>query len=665
MRRNLLLESLERRQLMANYGNPWPEGSRLTFSFAPDTTDLVGNPSRLFQTLNDGRMNSVWQGQIARALQKWAVHTDLNVGLRLDQGQAFGVNGFSIGDPRFGDIRIGAHVMDPGVLAISVPYDPARAGTLTGDILLNSDFSFDGDPYDLMTVMLHEAGHVFGLDHSTDPASPMFARANNPIADLTAGDIAAIRALYGQRPLDRFDQQGSNDTFGDARPIESPNGYDGSTPLALFGDLTTASDVDYFKFTTPSDDNGYVGPITVQLRTAGISLAQASISVLTDAGVVIATDVSTITFQASADDNQFVIRIDSESADEFAIGRYAVAVSFDTRNVVSQPTIEQVLLGPHEQADAATLRSLFLNAQGVFLFPDGATNDSIGQATSIPFSNDRRVETIGSVESTTDRDVYRIVMPAAGTWTMNLWTTDSRGLAPALRILNAGGAVMSPRLLANGNQMVVVQTDGVASGAELYLEVSGARTGNYFLSVDQATPVSQLDTFAAGPSRVNGVARMDRLYVGESQLMHLLLSVAPHADSTARLFVQLINEAGEVVFNLWARQGESASRGSILLRPGEYQVRYLSTGTRPAPNGRIGPNTRTSISEARLPVVSIPAGPTLNFSLQGSTLSGPIGPAVRNPLLRPRFRHPTIPDAFIFPGTPLTLDTYRWIQSVV
>lgn len=45
-------------------------------------------------------------------------------------------------------------------------------------------------------VLLHEIGHILGLDHSDDPADLMAAYYNPEIVDLQPGDIARIRALY-------------------------------------------------------------------------------------------------------------------------------------------------------------------------------------------------------------------------------------------------------------------------------------------------------------------------------------------------------------------------------------------------------------------------------------------------------------------------------------
>ena len=158
----------------ATFGVPWADPSRLTLSFAPDGTAIAGHTSSLFQTLNAQQPTAVWQREILQAFQTWAVQANINIGLVSDGGEAFGTAGPSQHDPRFGDIRVGAQSMSPDALSISVPNDPTLSSTWGGDVLINSNDNFGSGGLDLYSVMLHEAGHVFGLGDSTDSDSPMY-----------------------------------------------------------------------------------------------------------------------------------------------------------------------------------------------------------------------------------------------------------------------------------------------------------------------------------------------------------------------------------------------------------------------------------------------------------------------------------------------------------
>src|SRR4051794_33869189 len=70
----LALERLEDRLTPATYGSPWPDATHLTLSFAPDGTAAGGGTSVLFHTLNARAATAVWQREVLRAFQTWAVN---------------------------------------------------------------------------------------------------------------------------------------------------------------------------------------------------------------------------------------------------------------------------------------------------------------------------------------------------------------------------------------------------------------------------------------------------------------------------------------------------------------------------------------------------------------------------------------------------------------
>src|SRR5437667_146496 len=95
----MTVEMLEDRNLLSVWGMAWPNASHLTASFVPDGTDVNGSPSALYQSL--GSQASTWQTEVLRALQTWAVHANLNIGLVADGGQALGTPGLLQGDANF------------------------------------------------------------------------------------------------------------------------------------------------------------------------------------------------------------------------------------------------------------------------------------------------------------------------------------------------------------------------------------------------------------------------------------------------------------------------------------------------------------------------------------------------------------------------------------
>src|SRR5262249_54255707 len=146
-------------------------------------TTVGSHTSVLFRTLNAAAPTAAWQREALRAFQTWAIQANINIGLVADGGQPGGSPGQPQGDPRFGDIRLGAYAMLPGDpatargdLPIPSPSDEP-AGTWSGDVKLNTTYNFGiggAGTYDLYTVLLHEAAPPLGLDHSADPASAVY-----------------------------------------------------------------------------------------------------------------------------------------------------------------------------------------------------------------------------------------------------------------------------------------------------------------------------------------------------------------------------------------------------------------------------------------------------------------------------------------------------------
>lgn len=201
--RRFTLEQLEGRLLLSAAAPVWPDAQALTISFAPDGTSVLGTTSSLFATLNAKASTATWETAILNAFRVWAESADINLTLVTDSGAPFGTPGAPQGDPRFGDIRIGAAPLGSTDVATTQPFS-YTGSTWSGDVLLNSsmNFSVAGGPglYDLFTVVMHEAGHSFGLPDNDDPTSVMYGTYTGPRTGLSASDVQNIQSLYGPRP---------------------------------------------------------------------------------------------------------------------------------------------------------------------------------------------------------------------------------------------------------------------------------------------------------------------------------------------------------------------------------------------------------------------------------------------------------------------------------
>jgi hypothetical protein len=97
--------------------------------------------------------------------------------------------------------------------------------------------------------------------------------------------------------------------------------------------------------------------------------------------------------------------------------------------------------------------------------------------------------------------------------------------------------------------------------------------------------------------------------------------------ASVRLVVR--NAAGQIVHEVEALAGHSASAGSVVLVPGLYTVE----------------------SEVRNP-----NGVAISYRVRGTGLSDPMGPVLTNPTLRPRYDSPQNPGYFLYPGFRVPYD---------
>ncbi len=649
------MESLERREnpstVTTVVGTPWVDANALTLSFAPDNTPLGADKSKLFEAMKSTGKGDAWQLEALRAFQTWAAVTNANVAVVADSGDAFGVAGDRQGDNRFGDIRIGATALSADSLANAVPSDPA-VGTWSGDVLFNTAKRFavgrtGGSGYDVYTTALHEAGHVFGLDHSADPASAITEGYTGVKSGLTAADIAGVQAVYGVRTPDRYEGATGNDTFATATAL-SPNLYQ-----VLTGDLTRVGDANVFSFTVPA---GADKP-TVTLRTAGISSAVATIEVYDSTGKLVAksgpTDPLrakdfTLTLSNAKADTRYFARVSSPSTDVFAVGRYLLTLNLDSVKVNG-------------------------SAKAV---EDRGTNETIATASELPsWSAEKhdRFRVTGKLEGKADVDAYRLtapVVPASDALQIEVRNLRGNRTAPDVKVYDGNGNPLVVQVLESGNSKTTLQVLGMSRGATYFVVVRSPdgtdASGDYQLTAAFTTPVvrglTQLDS---GVLNTSVTEAEGRLVLDNARLVQLSLNVsaASLADSLVTLQVFRVNEntsggddddddddggSSDLVGEWTVNPLTGQVNGAVLLPAGEYQVVVSVSSNK----GQSAPPVRYWLFGA---VSSDPIGPTAptTGTLPGTT-SPP--PARRRPRRR-RTRTPAAPRRPPRPsGTPTSRD---------
>jgi hypothetical protein len=656
-KRPFRVEPLERRDLFTTFGVPWTDARHLTISFVPDGTQVAGQASNLFATLNAQSDTASWQAAILGAFQTWAANANIDVGLVPDDGEPLGTPGKTEGDSRFGDIRIAAQPMSSSALSVSVPHDPFLSGTWDGDVLLNSTIDYRDSNSDLFSVMLHEAGHVFGLEGNDDPKSVMDEHADGVRSSLADSDIAAIQALYGQRSPDLNEGSGGNDRFNTATRLQpasgssggssgggaSPGGSAGSSaPLIAFGDITTTKDVDDFAWQVPSNESG---PVTFRLQSAGISLLAPQLMIYDSTGRSLGRsrsasasgDVLTLNLDHVTPGSTIYAQVTGATGGSLGIGRYGLAVLPGGQTDATLAAVDAVLRGHYETLSQAAVDELLQQPDDVLFNDDAGTDDTLATATTLlttpGYAKQTHYETLGSLGSASEVDVYRIKAASVENGEPNVLTATLTAVAPnaaaaQITLLDSLGNVVPARVLANGNGTYTIQAENLKSGGNYFLSVSADPTasqsqiGNYSLVASFGATTEKLATFAADSLATGATVNNAVLYIAQDQLFQFLLSADSGIGSEqGSVTMTIADSTGNTVFTLTSPAGQIVSGDALLLKPGQYFVSFSGSGI---------------------------AAP-ISYSLTGIVLTDPLGPPINDPTLNPVYTNPTDPGVYYYP----------------
>jgi hypothetical protein len=540
----LRVEPLEDRSVPAVFGTPWPD-SNLTISFAPDGTDINGAPSNLTAMLstlgaNNGLSTSALRLEILRMYQTWAASANINIGLVGDTGDAYGTPGLIQGDTRFGDIRVGGRNLASDVGGLTSGYN--NLNTQAGDAIINTGASFSlggtASSMDFDTVVLHEAGHSFGIADNQDTGSVEYVNYQGVRTSLAPQDIAALQALYGARRPDAFEGSTGNDSTSTASAYSGP----------LTADLTTTNDVDYYRFTVAT---GAVAPM-IRLQAAGLSLVEARVQVLNSMGMVIADAAAhdptnnnvSITLPPFLPSGTYYVRVSSAATDVFGVGSYQLIIGTGSIKSTTAVAVD----GSHGTFDAAAVLTQ--------------------QIASVDDRVDYAARVTPDVTAAGNSFICIHAPTAAAGQQVNLVISASNvSVLQDMQVLvfDANQNLIATRVLTSVTGAVVVQADNVAADADYFIQVVSLNA--FDLTADFTTRSSTLDLGATGdPS--NG-AQSGKLSVALSQTVHFALTATGDTGAAACMTVQ--DSSGNVVFTLVAAGGSSRST-DIFLAAGYYSV---------------------------------------------------------------------------------------------
>jgi hypothetical protein len=663
-RKPLRMENLEARMMLDSKGLPATNDAYLTLSFAEDGVEVAGQANALSAKFDSLAPTADWQSVILRAFQTWTSLTNADIGVVDDGGQPFGTPGMDRGDKRFGDIRIAAVAMAPEFGAVSVPVNSVVGGSWTADVIFNTNFTFRSVD-DLFAIALHEAGNVLGLEDSTDPLSPLHVGTIPTATSPTTMDTSNLQALYGIRLPDRNEnspENQNNNSFNNATSLRlneyasKENHGDGSAPSLVYGDIGTKGDVDYFSVEVP---RSYAGQVTIQIRSAGISLLAPQLHVYNEqrqlvqqANSTVAGDIVTITLPRVRADGKYFIQVEATATDWRAVGGYSLVVTFDGINQVSSEIIGRYADSYLRKLGQEELRKIF-DAETCGSFHDDLhTNDDPSRATPLEseskFATSTRFETIGSIADGLDQDFYRIKSPdivnGSNVLTIAVRSLETGTVVPRLTVLDHDKKIVSGAVLANGAGQLVVQISDVSRDEDYYFQVASAdpagpfASGNYQLTASFGDQATNLQQFAGGSLAVGTGQNVHTVYVAEPQLFHFLLEARADVQSNTHVVIASVySRSGRLVHRLAALPGDARSVGAVLLAPGAYEIVV---------------NAVTLTGQADLPM----RYEFLGLALSDHFVSDPDDPTT-HPFYNP---DPSLGGAYLYPGGIPSDDPYLW-----
>lgn len=618
-----MTETLEPRLLLDGNGMILGD-ARLTLSFAPDGTEAAGETSALFAQMDAIAPRLEWQAAILRGFQTWARETNGDIGVVTDDMSEFGTNGKMRRDSRFGDIRIGAIPLDDDLFATSISSAQVIDGTWTGDVFFNSNVNLETLD-EVFAITLHEAGHVFGLDHNDDPNSPMFEHGLPASVIPTVGDLAALQNVFGPRSPDVYDLEALED--GTAGPIElevfrTESDIRGSAPTVAFADISSFDDVDQYLIEAPSQ---YSGSVTVELVASGISLLTSELMVLTESGnplggastFVPGTDTS-VTINNVGDGDKLLIDIQANGTDEYSVGGYSLVIWFNATNEVLAPSIQEFLREPIRHIESEELEEYFEEGQVFFANDDDGTDDDEGLEnrlkTTSGFAPGIQYQIQASIEAAMDADRYVMKTPnnlsPGNEWGRLTLRAIDPDFVGDIRVFDDKFQELTTTVLVHNDEATILQLGPIAADTDYFVEIAAAEsstsaTGNYEFLAQFSVSEAQRQSFRTGTLSPQSSFQRHQLRVFRPQLFQFHLQVSEATGTNVAVELDIVDMRGNVLSTTTADAGDTRTM-AVFLPTGRYRVVVR------APSGLD-------------PLVPV------DYTLSGATIDNPLGPRLNDP----------------------------------
>jgi hypothetical protein len=540
------------------------------------------------------------------AYQTWAANANVNVSVVNDGGQAFGAPGVPQGDSRFGDLRVGMAALADTALANTAPFTWAGS-TWAGDTLLNSAFKFgvngNGGPYDLTTVMLHEAGLAFGLqDGTTDPSSVMYNLYQGVRTALTADDIADLQSLYGTRTPDAYQGTAGDNSFATAYNFQSLP----ASGVTFQADLGRFGEAEYYKFNAPIGTTS----LTVDLTTTRLSSLLANVTIFNANHQVIGSAAAinpmngnlSITVPGSLLGATDYIEVTGANSSVFSIGSYQLSLGAFSLLGVSLP--QSTYTAPISLSNPGTVLTAALSLPPKWTAPSNLAFNYTAYA---------------QIHNPKQQHWFKVDAPPASSYgnaplvmVAEAWGTDSNTpLYPKIEIWSdgPGSQLLSTQVLTNDDGVFTVQLPNVAPGSSFRIKVESQgltgsdSTGTYFLGANfHAEPPVALAQLASAILTPAAPQQFMQFTLNQNELWHFNLSAANGGVTAAEeVQMQIYDQSGNRLFNLISYAGQPPETECVYLLAGTYTIRFVAVADQPSDLA------------------------SLSFALTGENLSYPMG----------------------------------------